>query len=51
MLKGSDLFRVQYEIGRGVSGAIGRLVRAAEKAREQATAALAAVRKAREAYA
>jgi len=51
VLKGSDLFHVQYEIGRGVSGAIGRLVRAAEKAREQATAALAAVRKAREAYA
>jgi len=33
VLKGSDLFHVQYEIGRGVSGPLGRLVRTAEKAR------------------
>ena len=51
VLKGSDLFHVRYEIGRGVSGALGRLVRAAEKARDQAAEALAAVKKAREAYA
>jgi hypothetical protein len=51
VLKGSDLFHVQYEISRGISGALGRLVRAAEKARDKAAEALAAVRKAREAYA
>jgi DNA-binding XRE family transcriptional regulator len=50
VLKGSDLFHVQYEIGRRVSGALGRLVRAAEKARDQAAEALAAGKKARDAY-
>lgn len=51
VLKGSDLFHVQHEICRGVSGVIGRLVRAAEKARDKATEALEAVKKAREEYA
>jgi hypothetical protein len=51
VLKGSDLFHVQHEICRGVSGAIGRLVRGAERARDEAKDALEAVKKARAAYA
>jgi hypothetical protein len=50
VLKGSDLFHVQHEICRGVSGAIGRMVRAAEKSRDKARAALEAVRRAHAAY-
>ena len=50
VLKGSDLFHVQHEICSGVSGAVGRMVRAAEKARDKAAEALTAVKKAREAY-
>lgn len=50
VLKGSDLFHVQHEICRGVSGAVGRLVRAAEKTRDKARDAVAAVQKARDAY-
>lgn len=51
VLKGSDLFHVQYEISRGVGGAVGRLVRAAEKARDKAAEVLAGVKQAREVYA
>lgn len=51
VLKGSDLFHVQHEICRGVSGAIGRLVRAAQKARDEAREACEAVTKARDVYA
>lgn len=50
VLKGSDLFHVQHEICRGVSGAIGRLVSAARKARDKAREALEAVKKARVEY-
>ena len=50
VLKGSDLFHVQHEICRGVSGAMGRLVRAAEKARDKARDTVAAVKKERESY-